>query len=149
MLKIWQTCDRQCGNERSFWVWRGFKVALSSFSFREESLLWPSKERLRCTLNSSSTWDKPTARSSTSPSRRRPEEEEEEEHQGDGHQEDEQQAPAGGRRTETVGLLTWSAGQTLSPHLLTPHPSHPPLECLPSLTPHIFKPLSWRQTAAC
>lgn len=54
-----------------------FKLSFNTpclFPYREVLPLWPSRGRLRCTSNSSSTWGKPTARSSTSPSRRRPEE---------------------------------------------------------------------------
>lgn len=66
---------------RSVWKWktcRAESLISESFFFflplfREASPLWPSRGRLRCTSNSSSTWGKPTARSSTSPSRRKPE----------------------------------------------------------------------------
>lgn len=49
-----------------------FNTILLSSTYREVSPLWPSRGRLRCTSNSSSTWGKLTARSSTSPSRKRP-----------------------------------------------------------------------------
>lgn len=49
-----------------------FNTILLSSTYREVSPLWPSRGRLRCTSNNSSTWGKLTARSSTSPSRKRP-----------------------------------------------------------------------------
>lgn len=57
-------------------LWCVFKPSSNTLPvspYREVSPLWPSRGRLKCTSNSSSTWGKPTARSSTSPSRRRPE----------------------------------------------------------------------------
>lgn len=59
------------------WAKSVFKPSFNTFpffSYREVLPLWPSRGRLKCTSNSSSTWGKPTARFSTSPSRRRPEE---------------------------------------------------------------------------
>lgn len=101
-------------------LWCVFKPSSNTLPvspYREVSPLWPSRGRLKCTSNSSSTWGKPTARSSTSPSRRRPE--------GNGGPEgegrpDEPRTSTGGMRGRT-DVNGWDGLASESP--LTPHRS--------------------------